>query len=43
MNFILCIIKFIKFKLIIKFNKFERHNYGRKYKHPLNIVPLVFL
>jgi len=27
MNFILSIIKFIKFKPIIKFKKFERHNY----------------
>ena len=28
MNFISFIIKFIKFKPIIKFKKFERHNYG---------------
>jgi len=26
MNFILCIIKFIEFKPIITFKKFERHN-----------------
>jgi len=29
MNFILSIIKFVKFKPIIKFKKFERHNYGQ--------------
>jgi len=28
MNFISFIIKFIKFKPIIEFKKFERHNYG---------------
>jgi len=28
MNFMLSIIKFIKFKPIIKFKKFESHNYG---------------
>jgi len=28
MNFILIKIKFIKFKPKIKFEKFERHNYG---------------
>ena len=27
MNFILCIIKFTKFKPITKFKTFERHNY----------------
>jgi len=34
MNFISFIIKFIKFKLIIKFKKFERHNYAQ------NPIPL---
>jgi len=28
MNFILYVIKFIKFKPIIKSKKFERHNYA---------------
>jgi len=33
------IIKFIKFKPIIKFKKFELHNYGVDYAHDqLNLV-----
>jgi len=33
MNFMLSIIKFTKFKPVIKFKKFERHNYGYIFKH----------
>ena len=38
-NFMSFIIKFIKFKPIIKFKKFELHNYGVDYAHDqLNLV-----
>jgi len=30
------VIKFIKFKPIIKFKKFELHNYGRQEGHPVS-------